>query len=171
MLFKQQLSNAVIKNSKSKLIQRPQREGEQEIRFNDGRRQGRKQQGKDGMAEGSGRHSNTNKFLRNCHATSHMMAPVEAVLSQLQAESFSWRVGKDRLEQAQSPSPLALSREGNKTRLWPVSSNFLRWSGINTAGGERKQTGRQQFPLCPLIHTTVCVCVCVCVHMCLYCCV
>lgn len=35
------------------------------------------------------RRSNTNKFLWNCHATSHMMAPVEAVLSQLQAESFS----------------------------------------------------------------------------------
>lgn len=50
-----------------------------------------------------------------------MMAPVEAVLSQLQVENFSWKVGKDRLEQAQSPSPLALSREGNKKWLWPVS--------------------------------------------------
>lgn len=50
-----------------------------------------------------------------------MMAPVEAVLSQLQAESFSWRVGEDQLERAQSPSPLALSREGNKIWLWPVS--------------------------------------------------
>lgn len=50
-----------------------------------------------------------------------MMAPAEAVLSQLQAENFSWRVGEDQLEQAQSLSPLALSREGNKIWLWPVS--------------------------------------------------
>lgn len=50
-----------------------------------------------------------------------MMAPVEAVLSQLQAESFSRRVGEDQLEWAQSPSPPALSTEGNKIWLWPVS--------------------------------------------------
>lgn len=42
-----------------------------------------------------------------------------------------------------------------------VSPNFLRWSGINTAGEKRKQTGRKQFPLHPLIHTTACVCVCI----------
>lgn len=31
-------------------------------------------------------HTHTHKFLWNCHAPSHMMAPVQAVLSQLQVE-------------------------------------------------------------------------------------